>query len=95
MSELLAMFKKSIGDLSVSIDMDAYYNNFLTMAKAQLEAEDISSTILETEIGHFAIVLSAQLLMNDKSIADNPTLFLLRNLLAAKTKAERYSNDNG
>ena len=89
MGELLAMFKQSIGDFSESIEMDGYYTNFLTMAKAQLEAEDISATALGTDLGRFATVLSAQLLMNDKSTADNSTLILLRNLLTAQTKGER------
>jgi hypothetical protein len=95
MSELLAMFKKSIGDMSDDVSLDDYYTNFLAMAQAQLQAEDISSSILESELGRFAVVLTAQLLMGEKSIADNPTLILLRNLLTAATKAERYTDDNG
>lgn len=89
MTELLAMFKKSIGDLSESVELDNYYATFLTMAQAQLKAEDISETVLETKLGHFAIVLFAKLLMNDESTADNSTLILLRNLLTAQTKGER------
>ena len=89
MAELLAMFKKSIGDLSQDTSLDSYYTNYLTMAEAQLQAEDISQSVLNTELGRFATVLSAQLLMNDKSIADNSTLILLRNLLTAQTKGER------
>jgi hypothetical protein len=89
MTELLAMFKKSIGDLSQDTSLDSYYTNYLTMAEAQLQAEDISLSVLDTELGRFATVLSAQLLMNNKSIADNSTLILLRNLLTAQTKGER------
>jgi hypothetical protein len=90
MSELLAMFKKSIGDLSDSTELDDYYSNFLIMAQAQLKAEDISDTVLATDLGNFATVLCAKLLMNDESVADNSTLILLRNLLTAQTKGERH-----
>lgn len=92
MSALLAMFKNSIGDLSGGTELDNYYKNFILMAKTQLTAEDISDTQIDTELGQFATVLSAQLLMNNKDIADNPTLTMLRNLLAARTKGERYAN---
>ena len=88
--ELLAMFKRSIGDLSSSSDMDDYYTNFLMMAQAQLKAEDIEN--ITTELGQFAVVLCAELLMNKKSTADDSTLILLRNLLTAQTKGERYDN---
>jgi len=91
-AELLAMFKKSIGDLSASAELDDYYSNFLAMAKAQLAAEDISEAALGTDLGRFAVVLSADLLMHNKSIADNSSLQLLRNLLTAQTKGERYDN---
>lgn len=89
MSELLAMFKKTIGDLSTSTELDDYYNNFITIAKASLLAEDISEDVLETEVGMAAIVLYAEKLMDKEGIADNPTLNLLKNLLSAQTKGER------
>lgn len=92
MTELLAMFKKSIGDLSADTGLDAYYTGFLQMAKAQLEAEDISEMILASDLGQFATVLCAELVMNDKSTADNSTLILLRNILTAQTKGERHDN---
>lgn len=92
MTELLAMFKKSIGDLTPGTELDDYYKNFLYMAKAQLEAEDISEMVLASDLGQFATVLCAQLLMSDKSTADNSTLILLRNMLTARTKGERYGN---
>lgn len=91
MSELLAMFKKSIGDLSEDIELNDYYSNFLIMAQAQLKAEDISDEVLATDLGNFATVLCAKLLMNDESVADNSTLILLRNLLTAQTKGERHA----
>lgn len=90
MTELLAMFKKSIGDLSDDNSLNDYYENFLIVAQAQLKAEDISDEVLETDLGNFAIVLYAKLLMNDESVADNSTLILLRNLLTAQTKGERH-----
>ena len=89
MTELLAMFKKSIGDLSDDNSLNDYYENFLIMAQSQLKAEDISETVLATDLGSFATVLFAKLLMNDESTADNSTLILLRNLLTAQTKGER------
>lgn len=92
MVELLAMFKKSIGDFSPSTELDDYYTNFLILSQSQLEAEDISVSSLESNLGKFAIVLTAQQIMNDKSIADNNTIILLKNLLVAQTKGERYGN---
>lgn len=92
MVELLAMFKKSIGDFSQGTELDEYYTNFLILSQSQLEAEDISVLSLESNLGKFAIVLTAQQIMNDKSIADNNTIILLKNLLVAQTKGERYGN---
>lgn len=89
MSELLAMFKKTIGDLSTSTELDDYYNNFITIAKASLLAEDISEDVLDSEVGMAAIVLYAEKLMDKEGIADNPTLNLLKNLLSAQTKGGR------
>lgn len=89
MSELLAMFKKTIGDLSISTDLDDYYNNFITIAKSSLLAEDISEDVLDTEVGMAATVLYAEKLMDKEGIADSPTLNLLKNLLSAQTKGGR------
>lgn len=89
MSELLAMFKKTIGDLSTSTELDDYYNNFITIAKASLLAEDISEDVLDTEVGMAVIVLYAEKLMGKEGIADSPTLNLLKNLLSAQTKGGR------
>lgn len=89
MSELLAMFKKTIGDLSTSTELDDYYKNFITIAKSSLLAEDISEDVLDTEVGMAAIVLYAEKLMDKEGIADNPTLNLLKNLLSAQTKGGR------
>lgn len=90
MEELLAMFKKSIGDLSSDSGLNDYYGNFIIMAQAQLSAEDISEVALATDLGRFAIVLCAKLLMNNEDTANNSTLMLLRNLLTAQTKGERH-----
>ena len=89
MSELLAMFKKTIGDLSTSTELDDYYNNFIAIAKASLLAEDISEDVLDTEVGMAAIVLYAEKLMDKEGIADSPTLNLLKSLLSAQTKGGR------
>ena len=90
MQELLAMFKRSIGDLSDSAEMDEYYINLLSQAQAVLQAEDISESVLNTDLGKVAVVFAAQLLMDGKDIANNPTLNLMRISLSAQTKAERY-----
>ena len=87
------MFRSSIGDLSTSTDMDSYYQNFLDMAKNELITDDISDTIIETETGKLTTVLYAQLLMNDKDIATNPSLLLLRNKLSTMTKGERVEEE--
>ena len=39
--DLLKMFKKSIGDFNATTIMDDYYTNFLNMAIADLENDDI------------------------------------------------------
>jgi len=91
--DLLTMFRSSIGDLSTSTDMDSYYQNFLDMAKNELITDDISDTIIETETGKLTTVLYAQLLMNDKDIATNPSLLLLRNKLSTMTKGERVEEE--
>jgi hypothetical protein len=92
-NELLTKFKKSIGDLSGDTALDDYYTNCLTQAQAMLTSEDISATVLETDVGEFATILCAELIMTQKNLADNSTLTLLRNILTAKTKAERCNDD--
>ena len=92
MTELLAMFKRTIGDLSADTSLDDYYRGFLAMAVSQLSSEDISESVLASELGQFATVLCARLLMDGQSTADNSTLGLLRTLLSAQTKGERHDN---
>ena len=95
MEELLAMFKRSIGDLSNNSDMDEYYINFILQAQTILQSEDISESVLDTDFGKVTIVFAAKLLMDGQDIANNPTLTLMRNSLTAQTKAERSAdNDN-
>ena len=48
--DLLKMFKKSIGDFNATTTMDNYYTNFLNMAIADLESDDISEDQLSTII---------------------------------------------
>lgn len=88
MEELLAMFKLSIGNLS-GTELDTFYTVFIQQAQAILRAEDISGTALDGDLGKFATVLCAQLIMENKSLADNATLILLRSMLTAQTKGER------
>lgn len=92
--ELLAMFKLTIGDFTPDDSLDAYYNNFLTMAKNQMLSNDISEDVINSELGQETVVLWAEALMNKKDIADEPTLVLLRNTLSAQTKGERYADGN-
>lgn len=90
--DLLTMFKISIGVLDTDTSLDWYYTNLLNMATADLASDDISVTVLDTEIGKVTVVLYAELLMNQKDIATNPTLILLKNKLSAMTKGERVTD---
>lgn len=92
MDELLAMFKLTIGDYTPDTALDDYYKNFLNMAAEQLKSNDISDETLETNLGQSAVVLWAEALMAKKDIANEPTLILLRNTLAAQTKGARYAD---
>lgn len=92
MDDLLAMLKKSVGDLSNSNDLDEYYNNFLNIAKYDLSTDDISENVLNSDIGKATIVAYAIALINNQDIATNQTITLLRNKLADITKGERYGN---
>ena len=85
MTNLLAKYKKSIGDFG-SGTPDSYYQNFLEMAISDLESDDISETILHGDLGQTLIVLYAEALMNKTDIATNPTIELLRNKLSIMTK---------
>lgn len=87
--ELLNMLKNTIGDLSTSNDLDGYYQQMIDQAIADLATDDISNSILATEIGKVTIVLYAKLLINNEDISTNSTLNNLRNKLSSKTKAER------
>ena len=62
------------------------------MAKEQILPNDISETVLDSELGASAIILYAKALMNEKDVATDPTLILLINTLSAKTKGERYAD---
>ena len=89
---ILPKFKLSVGDLTPGEEMDEYYLNLLTMAKEQILSNDISETVLDSELGASAIILYAKALMNEKDVATDPTLILLINTLSAKTKGERYAD---
>lgn len=86
--ELLAKFKMSIGDFG-SNTPDDYYVNFLQVAKSDLETDDISEEVLDTELGIALTVIYAEQLMNKADIATNPTITLLRNKLSLMTKGDR------
>lgn len=89
---LLPKFKLTIGDLTPSSDLDDYYLNFLKMAAASLCENDISETVLQTELGNSAVVLYAKALLNEKDVATDQTLILLRNTLSVQTKGNRYAD---
>lgn len=91
---LLSKFKLTIGDLTPSSDLDDYYNNFLNMATADLLADDIDETVLNTELGSSAVVLYANALMRGEDVATNPTLNLLKNTLSVQTKGIRNADGN-
>lgn len=92
MDDLIAMLKLSVGDLSKSTDLDEYYLDKINRAKYDLLSDDISDTVIDSEIGKITIVAYAAAVINNQDIATNQTITLLRNKLADMTKGERYSN---
>lgn len=92
MEELLAMFKRSIGRLDGGTELDGYYNELLATAKADLSTDDISESVLATDIGKYAVIIYAKLLMDDGDIANNATLNVLRGKLTSITRGERYAD---
>ena len=92
--QLLAKFKKSIGDMDTEINPeDDYYKQFILMAYADLASDDISKVQLESELGQSLIVLYAEQRMNGVDIASDKTIELLRNKLSLMTKGEAYEKD--
>ena len=88
---LLAKFKFAIGALTPGTELDASYTEKLDTAQAIIAANDISDSILATELGMSAIVLQAQVLMGNVDADEgNRTIILMRNTLSAQTKGERY-----
>ena len=88
---LLAKLKLAIGDLTPGKELDDYYMEKLDTAQAIIAANDISDSILATELGMSAIVLQAQVLMGNVDADEgNRTIILMRNTLSAQTKGERY-----
>lgn len=88
---LLAQFKLTIGDFGGTTDLDGYYTNFLNIAIADLEKDDISTTQLESTLGSALIILYAEAIMNNADISSNTTINLLRVKLAILTKGERVA----
>lgn len=92
---LLAKLKLAIGDLTPGTQLDAYYTEKLDTAQALIAANDISDSVLATELGMSAIVLQAQVLMGNVDADDgNRTIMLMRNTLSAQTKGERYGGED-
>ncbi len=92
MSDLIAMFKLSIGDLTPTTENDGYYKTFIDQAKAILLSNDIDEVVLlDTDLGKTTVVAFAEALMNKRDVAVDPTLTLLRNTLSAQTKGQRYA----
>ena len=92
--QLLAKFKKSIGDMDDADNPeDEYYKQFIEMAYADLASDDISQAQLESELGQSLIVLYAEQRMNGVDIASDKTIELLRNKLSIMTKGESYEKD--
>ena len=92
--QLLAKFKKSIGDMDDADNPeDEYYKQFIEMAYADLASDDISQVQLESELGQSLIVLYAEQRMNGVDIASDKTIELLRNKLSIMTKGEAYEKD--
>ncbi len=86
---LIEKFKLTIGDLTPnSDDLNKYYENFLSMAAAELRANDISETVLASELGKCAIVLYAKARMEGTDTATDKTCVFLRNTLTIQTKGE-------
>ena len=91
---LIEKFKLTIGDLtSQTDDLNKYYENFLSMAAAELRANDISETILASELGGCAVVLYAKAKMEGVDTATDKTCIFLRNTLSIQTKGERRGSD--
>ena len=91
----LAKFKLSIGDLTPGDSgLDSYYEEQLTQAAAILRSNDISETVLSSELGKATIVMYAKTIMDGKDVATDNTCVLLRNTLSVQTKGERYADGN-
>lgn len=92
---ILEQFKINIGDFGPSdANMDQYYNNFINNAIALLLNDDISSDVLDSDLGKATIVLYAEALMNKEDVANNSTITLLKNTLANKTKGDRIEDSD-
>ena len=92
MSDVMTMFKLTIGDLTKGTEQDAYYQTFIDQAKAYLLSEDIDEDVLLTDLGAVALVAYAEAFMQKRDIASDPTLLLLKNQLSARTKGHRYDS---
>lgn len=93
--QLLAKFKKSIGDMDDSDNPeDEYYKQFILMAYYDLISDDISEEQLSSELGQSLVVLYAEQRMNGVDVASDKTIELLRNKLSIMTKGDYYATEN-
>ena len=92
LKEVRELLKKSLGDLNEDANMNSFYDTKITMAYSDLQGEDISETMLTSQLGKTTLVVYATLLIEDKDTATNPSLINLRNKLSDMTKGERYKN---
>lgn len=92
-ASLLDKLKLTMGDFTLpTAEMKAYYGNYLSIAAAELRANDISETVLAGELGQCAIVLYAKTKIEGGDTAKNSTCVFLRNTLSVQTKGERSGN---
>lgn len=90
-AEILRQLKNSIG--YIGDDNDLFYNQKIDFAIADLSSDDISITVLTSELGLMCIVLYAEALLEETDkVVTSGTLSLLREKLSLATKAERYAS---
>lgn len=89
--ELLDRLKLSIGDYNDTLyDI---YQEYIDQAEADYLSEDISETVLASDIGQTAIIAYAICLIREQDIASNSTLIYFRNKMAGMSKGERVEDD--
>lgn len=92
MEDLVKMLKKSIGVMDDCAAQDDFYELQLTIAKADLMSDDITESVIATDMGKTTLVIYAQKLIEGVDIATNSTILFLRNKLSNLTKGVRYAD---